>query len=219
MRVSIHSLYWDNGKRLQESNKKISDHFGFNVQYHNLNGAPHGLWMNAVLDQIDSEIFGFFDNDCVPTNFNVVENVIKYVTTNDSFVGIAQCSNHIAPYSHVFAAPAFFFITKSCYERLGKPQFSENSRSDVAEEVSYVAEEKGVKYRALYPTHYERPSTEGVWNLGNYGGFAVGTHFHGGVYHLYQGRFENNVELFERRCNEIISGTFSTENMISSLEF
>ena len=57
MKVSIHSLYWDNGKRLQESNKKVSDHFGFNVQYHNMNGAPHGLWMNAVLDQIDSDIF------------------------------------------------------------------------------------------------------------------------------------------------------------------
>lgn len=219
MKISIHSLYWDNGARIKEINKKVTDHFGLGVHYHNLNGIPHGLWMNAVLDQVDSDVFGFFDADCVPTNLDIVQKSIEYVSKFDTFVGIAQCSNHIPPYSHIFAAPAFFFITKSCYEKMNKPTFSENARSDVAEEVSYRAEEMGIKYRAIYPTHYEKPSTEGVWSLGNYGGFAVGTHFTGGIYHLYQGRFENNIKMFEDRCNEIVSGTFSTENMISCLEF
>lgn len=219
MKVSIHSLYWNNGIRLYESNKKVSDFFGLNVNYHNLDGIRHGNWMNAVLEQCDTEeVVGFFDIDCVPTNKTIVEKSIQYVIKNDSFIGIAQASNHIPPCSHIFAAPAFFFITKNCYEKLGKPSFSENQRSDVAEEVSYRAEESGVKYTCLYPTHYERPSTEGVWNLGNYGKFAIGTHFQGGVYHLYQGRFQNNVELFEKRCDQIVNKTFTTDGMIQSLE-
>ena len=219
MKISIHSLYWDNGKTIQQINKKVTDHFKLNVEYHNMNGVPHGLWMNAVLDQIDSDVFGFFDADCVPTNREVVDKSIDYVVKNDTFIGIAQCSNHIPPHSHVFAAPAFFFITKNCYEKLNKPTFSETSRSDVAEEVSYIAEQNKLTYRALYPTHYERPSTEGVWRLGNYGSFAIGTHFQGGVYHLYQGRFQNNVDLFSRRCDEIVNGTFSTDQMLSCLDF
>jgi hypothetical protein len=219
MNVSIFSLYWDNGKSLYELNKKVTDHFELNVNYHNLNNIRHGHWMDNIMHNCNSEVIGFFDVDCIPTNRDIVEKSISYVVENNSFIGIAQASNHIPPCSHIFAAPAFFFITKDCYmNRLNKPSFLENERSDVAEEVSYVAEEKNVKYRCFYPTHFERPSTEGVWDLSNYGKFAIGTHFNGGIYHLYQGRFANNVALFNERCNQIISGNFSTQNMISSIE-
>lgn len=219
MKISIHSLHWDNGVELYQQNKKVTDHFGLNVNYYNLNGFPHGRWMNEVLDSVNSDVIGFFDNDCVPTNREIVDRCALYALEHDSFISIAQASNHIPPCSHVFAAPAFFFITKSCYERLGKPSFSENPRADVAQEVSYVAEEKGIKYRVLYPTHYERPSTDGIWRLGNYGNYAIGTHFNGGVYHLYQGRYRQNIELFETRCSQIVDGTFSLDGMINSFDW
>lgn len=218
LKINIFSLYWDNGKHLYEISKKVTDHFQLNVQYHNYNNIRHGDWMTQVARQCDADVIGFFDTDCVPTNRNIIEKSIKYVIDNNTFIGVSQVSNHIPPKTHVYAAPAFFFITKDCYmNRLNQPSFLETKRGDVAEELSYLAEEKGIKYKSLYPTHYERPSTEGVWNLGNYGGYAVGTHFYGGIYHLYQGRFQNNIDLFEKRCDEIINGKFSTEGMFDSV--
>lgn len=216
--VSIFSLYWDNGKELYEINKQVTDFFELNVNYHNLNNIRHGDWMNHVMNECDSDVVGFFDTDCVPTNRDIVERAVSYVIQNNSFIGVSQVSNHIPPKTHVYAAPAFFFITKDCYfNRLDKTSFLETSRGDVAEELSYVAEERGIKYKCLYPTHFEKPSTEGIWNLGNYGGYAVGTHFYGGVYHLYQGRMQNNIDLFRQRCDQIINGTFSTDGMIDSV--
>lgn len=219
MNISIHSLYWDNGSVLKDLNKSVTDHFNLSVNYHHLDGVPHGFWMNEIIKCTNSDIIGFFDIDCVPTNKKIVEDSINFVIKYDTFIGIAQTSNHIPPCSHIFVAPAFFFISRNCYKRLGSPSFSETFRSDVAEEVSYRAEEKGISYRAIYPTHYERPSTEGVWNLGNYGKFAIGTHFNGGIYHLYQGRYRQNIELFSQRCSQIINGNFTTNGMISSTEF
>lgn len=219
MKISIHSLYWDNGRELAENNKKVCDFLGLNVNYHNLNNFRHGLWMNEVLNNVDSDVIGFFDIDCIPTNKDIVYNAIEYCIKNDSFIGIAQASNHIPPYHHIFAAPAFFFITKNCYKFLGNPSFLETNRSDVAQEVSYIAEEKMKQYRILYPLFYEKPSIEGIWNLGHYGKYGIGTYFEGGIYHLYQGRFQNNVDLFKKRCQQIIDGTFTTENMKRCVEF
>jgi hypothetical protein len=97
------------------------------------------------------------------------------------------------------------------------PSFSENSRSDVAEEVSYVAEAKGKRYRCLYPTRFDGIPLEGVWRLSNYGFFGIGTLFADKIYHLYQGRFNKNVELFCRRCDQIVEGKFDMSGMHDSL--
>lgn len=219
MNVSIHSLYWDNSKDLFIQNKRVCDHFELPVNYYNLNGVRHGTWMDEVLKLSDSDIIGFFDIDCVPTNKEIIKQAINYCVKNNSFIGIAQASNHIPPSSHIFAAPAFFFITKSCYLSLDCPSFCETNRSDVAQEVSYRAEELSKPYKAIYPKYFEKPSTEGVWKLGNYGKFGVGTYFNGGIYHLYQGRFSNNIELFTKRCDQIITkGTLDFSSMVPCVE-
>jgi hypothetical protein len=217
MKIDIHTLYWNNGEYLIKSQKKVMDHFQIPVIYHNLDDYPHGKWMDEVLENSTSDIVGFFDNDCVPLNRQIVDYAINYVATNKTFIGTAQVSNHIAPYSHIFAAPCFFFICREAWIQLGKPSFSENTRSDVAEEVSYRAEEHKLSYKALYPTHFERESTEGIWKLSNYGYFGIGTVFANSIYHLYQGRFKQNADLFAKRCQEIIDGTFTTNGMRNSI--
>jgi hypothetical protein len=219
MKCELYTLYWDNGSRLVESQKKVYEHFGVKVNYHHLNGVPHGYWMNEIMNKTECDVVGFIDNDCVITNNQIVNFCVNYALSKESFIGVAQSSNHIKPCSHIFAAPCFLFISRKCYEKLDRPSFSENSRSDVAEEFSYIAEENGVKYKALYPTHFERSPIEGLWALSNYGYYGIGTHFVGGIYHLYQGRYNTNVELFEQRCQDIIKGTFTTDGMINSLDF
>jgi hypothetical protein len=76
-----------------------------------------------------------------------------------------------------------------------------------------MAEMMGGRYKTLFPTHYyKRPEGE-RWFLHSYGEFGIGTHFEGGVFHLYQGRHPQNQELFKQVCKDIINGTFSTDNM------
>jgi hypothetical protein len=221
MKIEFHTLYWDNTPDIiRDSAQEVFDHFGLPRTVHEQN-MPHGLWMDSVMDSVyntdrKSDLIVFFDGDCIPINPEKMLSWCRYAIKNDTFVGVAQASNHIPPKSHIYAAPAFFAITPSCYSRLGHPSFVETQRSDVAEEICYRAEELGVRYRCLYPSCWEQESTEGVWRLGNYGYYAVGTVFQEAVYHLYQGRFAKNQELFAQRCKEVIEGTFRTDNFHSS---
>lgn len=218
MKVELKCLYWDNAEYLIQSHKKVTANFDLPVNYDNLTGVRHGLWMDHILENSTADIIGFLDSDCIPLNREIVDYAINYVVETQSFIGTAQSSNHIFPYSHIFAAPCFFFIFRETWLKLGKPSFLENSRSDVAEEVSYCAEENKLSYKALYPTHFEQEPVEGVWKLSNYGYFGVGTVFANSVYHLYQGRIGKNAELFKTRCEQVIDGTFSTENMFRSTD-
>lgn len=199
--------------RVMNAHAKVMAHFDLQAAY-TLESLPHGAWMNTTVASAESDVVGFFDIDCVPTNRQIVDKAVAWARENKSFVGIAQASNHIYPASHIFAAPAFFVIHREAWEdTLRRPTFSETRHSDVAENVTYAAEREGLRYRALYPTHYERESRDGIWRLGNYGVYGIGTHFKGGIYHLYQGRFNDNVELFAKRCSEIIDGHFSVADM------
>lgn len=218
MNAQIHSLHWDNvDSRLVSGQKKVFDKFGLSINYTKGN-YPHGAWMDHICQHSEADVFIFFDADCIPLNRKVIDESIEYVLRNDSFVGLAQASNHIPPYSHVFAAPSFFVITKSCYEKLGSPSFSETKRSDVAQELSYIAEERRKRYRCLYPTKFDGVPLEGVWRLSNYGYYGIGTLFGDSIYHLYQGRFNYNVDLFCKRCEQVICDRFDTTEMYDSLK-
>ena len=218
MNVELRCMYWDNAEYLIQSHKKVTEHFDLPVIYENTT-ARHGAWMNHVMETTKSDVVGFLDSDCIPLNRDVVDYAANYAAATQSFIGTAQASNHIAPRSHIFAAPCFFFIYREMWEKLGKPSFLENARSDVAQEVSYVAEDNMVPYRALYPTHFEREPAEGVWRLGNFGYYGIGTVFANSVYHLYQGRYQQNADLYKLRCEQVVSGTFTTDGMFSSADF
>ncbi len=210
--LQIHTLAWDNcDPQLLQAHRKVTQHLQIPVCYH-IKTVPHGAWIDSVLETAQTEVVGFLDSDCVPLNREIVLEAAQWAFDHRSFIGIAQCSNHIPPKSHIFAAPAFFFICRAAWVDLGKPSFAENPRSDVAQEVSYRAEEAGLRYRTLYPTRFElKPRNEDYWYLGNYGIYGIGTVYKGGVYHLYQGRERERTALFIKRCEQIVAGTFSTD--------
>lgn len=213
MKVEFNALYWTNTPSEQiEAHQQVTNHLDIPVNYHGEN-ILHGLWMDRVCSQSQSDIIGFFDSDCVPINKEAVLNCIRYVQRTKTFLGITQASNHIPPKSHIYAAPAFYLIHKECWEQL-QTSFAESRRGDVAEEVTYAAEARGIRYRCLYPTTFEREPVEGVWPLGNYGYYGIGTTFENTVYHLYQGRMGNNLQLFIDRCKEIVEGTFDNSSHI-----
>ena len=197
----IHVLAWDNvDDRIIEAQKSVLDHFKIEYTLHREN-VDHGEWMNRIMQSSEDEVVGFLDVDCVPLNSQIVPAAQTYCVKNKSFIGIAQVSNHIPPAAHIYAAPAFFFINRQAWLDLGKPTFAATPNSDVAENVSYAAEERGLPYRALYPVKCVEP----LWQLGNYGMYGIGTEFIGGIYHLYQSRMSENIKMFERVCEEVVA--------------
>ena len=210
LKAELHSLNWPGSDpRLANEQAAVFQHLQVPLKQHQLK-ADHSSWMDAVLKQSKADVVLFVDNDCVPLNKEAVMEAIGWAGRNQSFLGLAQSSNHINKGVHVFAAPAFLAISRAAWIKLGQPSLKPTPRGDVAEELSWCAEEHGLPYKAWYPTHFHHLSREGLWRLGNYGTYGIGSVFADRVFHLYQGRFADNVDLFATVCQHIRSGTFST---------
>lgn len=219
MKVEFNSLHWDNvDQEMLAGHKRVMSHFNIPMNYHNLNGFNHGNWMQWVINNSSSDVIVFMEPDCIPINKNFID-YIKYANRHETFVGIAQVSNHIPPKSHIYAAPGFYAISKKAYDKLGQPSFTETLRSDTAEEICYIAENKGLKYRALMPTYFEKPSSEGLWPLSNLGYYGIGTVFDNSIYHLYQSRMAENIEMFVKRCDQVIKGKLTFKSFTSATTF
>jgi len=217
--VEFHSLYWDNfSTEMLHAHQKVMQHFNIDVNYHAKN-IKHGKWLNSIFANATKPIIAIIEPDLIPLNPEIVTTAIEYVQQYDSFLGPAQASNHIYPGNHIFASPAFFFMSNDCYKRMGNPSFeSKKHIYDVCENVSYTAEKHGIRYRTLLPTYFEKMPREGAWSLASLGNYGIGTVFADSVYHLFQSRLTENIELFIRRCDEVIEGRFSTNGFYSSAD-
>ena len=219
MKIEFNSLHWDNvDKEMLSAHKRVMKYFELPVNYHATN-TNHGFWMQQVMNRSDSDVVVFIEPDCIPLQILPVIEYIKYAFHNETFVGIAQVSNHIPPKSHIYAAPAFYAMSTQAYNKLGRPSFTETRKSDTAEEICYIAEDKGIRYRALMPTCFEKESSEGLWPLGPLGYYGIGTVFDNSIYHLYQSRMAENINMFVKRCEQVIDGTFTTEGFYPSSIF
>lgn len=206
--ISFHSMYWPNTDlRIVESQKAVMKHFNIPINY-SVGYYDHGQWMTEVLEKTKSDIICFFDIDCVPINNHGIWTWIDYVKRTRNFCGIAQVANHIPPATHIYAAPAFFVIHKECWENIKVPMVagSDGKRAgDVCELFCYAAEDKGIPYGLLEPIYYYKEPKEGIWKLADLGCYGIGTIFADSVYHLYQSRFSENVEIFQKHCDLIIN--------------
>jgi len=68
-------------------------------------------------------------------------------------------------------------------------------------------------------TRYEKTPAEGCWPLASYGYYGIGTVFEDQIYHLFQSRTAENIELFVKRCNELIQGQLDLSGFKSSTNF
>lgn len=217
--VEFHSLHWDNfNTDMLRAHQKVMQHFNIDVHYHAEN-SKHGKWLNSIFANATKPIIAIIEPDLIPLNSAIVTTAIEYVRQYGNFLGPAQASNHIYPGTHIFASPAFFFMSSDCYNRMGRPSFEgKKHRYDICENISYRAEKLGIRYRTLLPTHFEKMPREGAWPLASLGIFGIGTVFDNSLYHLFQSRLAENIELFIRRCDEVIDGRFSINGFYSSTE-
>lgn len=222
----FNTLYWDNiTPSVIEAHKSVCDFFDLNINYckpsdyRESDWINHSDWMDIICENSKDDIIGFLDIDCVPINKDKIKECYEYVKKYGTFIGIAQTANHKYPASHIYAGPAFFIVSKKFLLDLNI-SFKETARSDVAEEVSYIAEEHSKWYKAIYPTHYEE-FPHGLngpkWKLGNYGFFGLGTVYGEYCYHHFRiGQCkEEDINRFIARCNEIILNKFSTKSFKS----
>ena len=217
LRMRVHTLAWpDVDTRMVNAHESVVRHFGLTASYYRVH-MPHGEWMDKVCkDEFETgaEVVCFLEIDCVPTCETIMARAYRWTKESRGVLGIAQSANHLDS-RHIYAGPAFYMVHREAWQKVGKT-FSEQSDCDVAQLFTKSCEGLGVPVRCLYPTHYLYPADEGRWALGNYGYFGRGTHYSGGVFHMFQGRSNNAINTFVDVCGKITGNTFSTQSWYES---
>lgn len=223
---------------LVNAHKKVIKHFDIQVDYiHDFYfWMQHPQILDDLMNKSDADVVGFMDVDFIPFSKEAVIRDINYAYENNTFIGIAQpipgSGYNQIPECH-FPLPEFkqgnnkkmrmyqnvctpyFFIKKTCYEKLGKPTFANTPRSDTGGEISYAAHAVGINYRLYYPTCFEtifdNPDGLAIRRLGNYGFYGIGAVYPNVGYHLCESKTYKNTELFIKRCDDVINNKFTTD--------
>lgn len=211
MKVSVNTLYWDNtDHNVIECHKKVMTHFDLDVNYTQQN-INHGLWIDHVMNNIDADVFVFLDSDCIPLKREAIDEAIQYCA-NGYMVGNAQVTNCIKAKHDLFCAPSFLVISKPYYERIGKPSAVNNIRSDIAQEFTRAAVDAELRLKMNFPISFQSVPAGGIWRLSGYGYYGIGTIFDDKIYHLFQTRFKQNVELFKDTAECVLRGDLASIN-------
>lgn len=168
---------------------------------------------NKLFYEDNYDIILMLDIDCVPLNSNAIQYMFDKAQQG-YIIGNIQRSNHINNDEHVYIAPSAMCISKSIFNQLGRPSFSPTFRSDIGEEISYIAEEINIPLEMFLPKQYEElPINENTpWNLkNNMPKYGIGTTFvnyknEEMFYHLFQSRYHKFNELFYNKCINILTG-------------
>lgn len=205
MNVGVYSLLWTNtNPKILESHKKVMSGFDIPVNY-TIQNIQHGDWVNYIMSTQNVDVFLFVDVDCLILDRSVFDETIEYIK-NGYMVGNAQVTNCIRAKHDLFCAPSYIGLSKDYYESIGKPDARNNHRSDICQEFTRAAVDKEKRIKMYFPTTFQSVPSGGIWRLSSYGYYGVGTIFQNKTYHLFQSRFEKNVNLFEHTAECIVSG-------------
>jgi hypothetical protein len=187
--------------------------------YQVLSEAPPGYTMDKLIEMLRErghDAIMFLDIDCVPINECAIDYMFKQAYAG-KIIGDAQRSNHIDNDQHVFAAPHNVTFTIDNYDKLGKPSFMPNYRGDVAEELTFRAEESKIDVEIIMPIKFDAPpirmdwekNAETFWRLAdgmpNYGiGTTFGTSESELFWHNYQIFHAGQQERFQNKCKELL---------------
>lgn len=211
MNITVHTLKWKNSNPVvSQKHKQVMNHFEIEVNYTEEN-IHHGLWIDRVLNTVESDIFVFLDIDCVPLSREAIEEAINFCE-NGYLVGNAQVTNCIKAKHDLFCAPSFFVISRQFYESIGKPSAVNHDNNDVAQALTRAAVEREKRIKMNFPTSFQGVPQGGIWRLSGYGYYGIGTVYDNKMYHLYQTRFAKNVDLFVETCDHIVNGRLDQIN-------
>lgn len=209
MKISINTLCWDNvNPIILDMQKKVMNRFEIPIEY-TLNNIHHGAWIDQILNTKDADVYVFFDSDCIPLSREAFDESLNYCI-NGYLVGNVQVTNCIKAKHDFFCGPSFFMISRSYYERIGKPSAVNNRRSDVAQELTRSAVDLELRLKMNFPKTFQGVPQGGIWRLSGYGYYGVGTVYDDKYYHLWQSRFKQNIELFQDTCECVLRGDLAS---------
>lgn len=189
--------------------------------YQVLTEVNPGFTMDKLVDMLENkghDAIMFLDIDCVPLNENSLSYMFDLVDQG-KIAGDAQRSNHIENAQHVFCAPHNVTFGLKMYRELKNPSFMPNARGDVAEELTFVAEENNIPVEILMPIKFDAPpirmawETDATphWNLADgMPVYGIGTTFGKDnvemFWHNYQIFHPGQQERFWKKCEELLNG-------------
>lgn len=185
-----------------------------------LSDAPPGYTMDKLVGMLQSKghnAIMFLDIDCVPLDSNSL-NYFFEQAYKGKVIGDAQRSNHIENNQHIFAAPHNVTFTLETYRKCGSPSFLPNYRGDVAEELTFRAEESNIPVEIIMPLKYDAPPIRMAWEkdqppywalADGMPGYGIGTTFgfEDGLelfWHNYQIFHEGQQKRFWDKCEELL---------------
>lgn len=235
-KAGIFSFYMRNiPKEAVEAQRKVVDKFNSSGYpfFQILSEMRHGLSMDGawhlngvdvnpafvgrIPKQYDFDVMVFLDIDAVPLNDQALDFYVEQAY-NGALVGNIQRTNHIQNGQHTFVAPSVMAISTSTFLTIGKPSAIETSRSDVAEEYTWLSEKNGLKVIKYMPLRFDAAPEEAPtgWALADgMPRYGLGTTF--GIsegddtdemplfWHNFQVRLAGQPERFMRKCDEILN--------------
>jgi hypothetical protein len=189
--------------------------------YHPLfyNAKDGDLYPDQVINYGLNELFynQLYDNvlildiDCIPLNQQALSYIFDKAGQN-ILIGNAQRSHYLENNEHIFIGSSCMCVNKTVYESLGKPSMEPNSRGDIGEELTYLAEENNIPVEIFYPHSYEAsPYGAESWALsGDLPHYGIGTMFESDdkqprFYHLFESRTNLHVDKFISKCESVLN--------------
>jgi len=187
-------------KEMVEIQKKVFDKFGMHLNQE-LSRVPHGIYMDNIMKNIDSDIYIFFDIDAIPLKPGLYEYMVEQIKDDNSLIGIEEAPNHV-DYRNVYAGPACFGITRVVYDKIGKPTFmGKAGRCDTAGELTFAAQKHNVDVKLILI----EKSMDRIWRCGENKWFGHGTFYDGWVYHEFETPTLIYQMQFISRCKHVLS--------------
>lgn len=149
------------------------------------------------------------DIDCIPLTNQAINYTFEQAEKG-KLIGNIQRANHIDNDQHLYVGPPAMCFSKDTFEKMNKPSFEFTHRGDVGEEITYKAEENNIEIEFYMPSEVEKfPDCGQLWDLkDDMPKFGIGTTYINNdkqemFYHLFESRFQQNVELFINKCKQI----------------
>jgi len=179
--------------------KKVFDFFNLPLQQITGN-FDHGQFLEYTLKTCKQEYVLFFDADCIPLIKNFYDIVLTELKKEKCIIGIEQTGQ---PRYHIYAGPGCLGLAASLYTEFNYPCLNQTYRSDIAEELTWLCEEKAIPVKTFKVCHIEQPK----WRLGYDREFGIGTTYaYNGIPVLYhQFEIRHNTDAFIKKCKHILN--------------
>jgi hypothetical protein len=165
-----------------------------------ISSARHPKVLETIIRQSKNDYIIFFDIDCIPLTPDFFPIICNQIKDHGILSGAIQCANHLDK-MRPYVAPCFCGFSKRLYEQCGNPSLSEWERGDVMQKFTdeCIRFNKSINYWMI------TDSGDSIWSLSSHNlRYGHGTIYENMIYHQFQIRFENQQELFTKKCQELL---------------